>query len=164
MDPSHLAYFGTHTIVFLVMRCWRRHASASTLLWRHASRIRSHQWFQCESWVVFWLQLRNGYANRKSLPKHLLSAPYHKENQQIPEPGNHVHDYTCIYHKPDWLATVWWMDYQKISSRNSSVCKTQLPYYFSIWGNVIVNLLHSFCFASFSSSQISDWIQRIQGN
>ena len=33
--------------------------------------------------------------------------------------------------------TVWWMDYQIISSRNSSVCKTQLPDKFLIWGNMI---------------------------
>ena len=25
-DPSHLAYFGTHPIILLSMRCWRRHA------------------------------------------------------------------------------------------------------------------------------------------
>ena len=39
-------------------------------------------------------------------------------------------------------ATVWWMDYQRISSRNSSLCKTQLPNQFSIWGNMIAWLLH----------------------
>ena len=51
----------------------------------------------------FWLQLENGYANLKSPPKHLLSSPQHQENPKIPEPGSHVHDYTCIYYKPDWL-------------------------------------------------------------
>ena len=51
----------------------------------------------------FWLQLENGYANHKSLPKCLLSSPQHQENPKIPEPGSHVHDYTCIYYKPDWL-------------------------------------------------------------
>ena len=39
LHPSHLAYFRTHPIVFLAMRCWRRHASAPTLLWRHASTL-----------------------------------------------------------------------------------------------------------------------------
>ena len=31
----------------------------------------------------------------------LLSFPQHQENPKIPEPGSHVHDYTCIYHKPN---------------------------------------------------------------
>ena len=33
----------------------------------------------------------------------LLSSPQHQENPKIPEPGSHVHDYTCIYYRPDWL-------------------------------------------------------------
>ena len=51
----------------------------------------------------FWFQLENGYANHKSLPKRPLSFPQHQENPKIPEPGSHVHDYICIYYKPDWL-------------------------------------------------------------
>ena len=39
LDPSHLAYFGTHPIVFLMMHCWRRHASASMLFCCHASTL-----------------------------------------------------------------------------------------------------------------------------
>ena len=32
-----------------------------------------------------------------------LSSTQHQENPKISEPGSHVHDYTCIYYKPDWL-------------------------------------------------------------
>ena len=35
------------------------------------------------------------------------------------------------------FATVWLMDYQGISSRNSSICKTQLQDWFSLWENMI---------------------------
>ena len=53
-------------------------------------------------------------------------------------------------------ATVWWMDYPRISSRNSSMCKTQLTSFQSeeIW-------LHTSCtrYVSLASSQILDWIQ-----
>ena len=153
--------------------------NSSSNAWTYHSimwvRIRSHLWCQCKTWVSFhfWLQLENGYANHKALPKRLLhyadvimtkmasqitslavvystvysdadqikhqssvslafvwrihrdrwilrtkgqlrgkcfhlmtsswSFPQHQGNPKIPEPGIHVHDYTCIYHKPDWL-------------------------------------------------------------
>ena len=35
------------------------------------------------------------------ITKACQNAYYHKENPKIPEPGSHVHDYTCIYYKPD---------------------------------------------------------------
>ena len=66
-------------------------------------RIGSHLWGQCETWVWFFTPTWNGYANHKSLPKRLLSSPQHQENPKMPEPGSHVHDYACIYYKPDWL-------------------------------------------------------------
>ena len=55
LDPSHLAYFGTHPIVLLAMRCWHRQASASTLLWCHTSTPYWCHWMQYHSntWTSF---------------------------------------------------------------------------------------------------------------
>ena len=49
--PIHLAYFGTHPIVLLVVGCWRRHASASTLLWHHMMQHHGDPW-TVEVWLA----------------------------------------------------------------------------------------------------------------
>ena len=66
-------------------------------------RIRSHLWRQCETWVWFLTPTWKWICKSQSLPKCLLSSPQHQDNPKIPEPGSHVHDYTCIYYEPDWL-------------------------------------------------------------
>ena len=57
-------------------------------------KFRSHLLRQCETWVWFWRQLQNGYANHKlaKTPPIISTTP-----------GSHEYDYTCIYYKPDWL-------------------------------------------------------------
>ena len=53
--------------------------------------------------VIFDSNLKMDMQITKSLPKRLLTSPQHQGNPKIPEPGSHVHDYTCVYYKPDWL-------------------------------------------------------------
>ena len=115
-------------------------------------------WRQCETWVWFWLQLENGYANHKSLPKRLLSSPQHQENPKIPEPGGHVHDYTCIYYKPDWLLQQFdeWTireSHQETPACAKHSCQTSFQSE-EIWSHN-----SRIRYASLASSQIPDWIQ-----
>ena len=121
-------------------------------------RIRSHLWCQCETWCDFWLQLENGYANHKSLPKCLLSSPQHQENPKIPEPGSHVHDYTCIYYKPDWLLQQFDEWTTRESHQETSVCaKHSCQTSFQSAERWSLNSRP--CYASLASSQILNWIQ-----
>ena len=110
----------------------------------------------------FWLQLENGYASHKSLPKRLLSSPQHQENPKIPEPGSHVHDYTCIYHKLNLLLQQFdeWTTreyHQETPSCANHSCQTNFQSE-QIW-------LHNsrIRYASLPSSQIPDWIQNTVG-
>ena len=98
------------------------------------------------------------YADHKSLPKRLLSSRQHQENPNIPELGSHVHDYTCIYYKPDWLLQQFneWTtgeSHQETQACAKHSCKTSFQSG-EIWS-------HNFCtrYASLASSQIPDWIQ-----
>ena len=108
--------------------------------------------------VIFLLQLENGYANHKSLPNRLLSSTQHQENPKIPAPGSHVHDYTCIYYKPDWLLQQFdeWTtreSHQETPACAKHSCQTSFQSE-EIWS-------HNSCtrYASLASSQIPDWIQ-----
>ena len=107
----------------------------------------------------FLLQFENGYANHKSLPKRLLSSPQHQENLKIPEPGSHVHDYTCIYYKPDWLL----QQFDEWTSKNlikklQHVQNTAARVVFTLrkYDHITNSCTH---YASLVSSQLPDWIQ-----
>ena len=72
-NPSHLIYFGMHPIVFLEMRCWRRHASASTL------------WASCQI--------------RKIAGAHAPGMPgTFSPSSQVSDPD--MHHGTCVTHVP----------------------------------------------------------------
>ena len=139
--------------------------------WKYtAARTRKHTIHSCE-WgsdhtcdvsakpgVDFWLQLENGYANHKSLPKRLLSSPQQQENPKVLEPGSHVHGYTCIYYKPGWLLQQFdeWTtseSHQETPSCAKLSCQTSFQSE-EIWSHY-----SSTCCASLASSQIPDWIQ-----
>ena len=88
----------------------------------------------------------------------LLSSTQHQENPKIPEPGSHVHDYTCIYYKPDWLLQQFdewttWESHQETPACAKHSCQTSFQSE-EIWS-------HNSCtrYASLASSQIPDWIQ-----
>ena len=108
--------------------------------------------------LVSQVQFENGNANHKSLPKRLLSSPQHEENPKIPEPGSHVHDYTCIYYKPDWPLQQFdeWTtreSHQEAPAGAKHSCQTSFQSE-EIWS-------HNSCtrHVSLASSQIPDWIQ-----
>ena len=78
-NPSHLIYFGTHPIVFPEMRCWRHHASASTL-WA-SYQIRKIAGCACAG------NAGNVFPHRRLQRKPLVS-----------DPG--MHHGTCVTHVP----------------------------------------------------------------
>ena len=110
------------------------------------------------TWMWFWHQLWNGYANHKGLPKRLLSSQQRQENPKIPEPGSHVHDYACIYHRLDWLLQRFdeWATRQ--SHQETPACAKHNCHN-SFQSEEIRS--HKPCtrYASLAASQIPDWIQ-----
>ena len=87
-----------------------------------------------------------------------LSYPQHQENPKIPEPRSHLHDYTCIYYKPDWLLQQFdewttWESHQETPACAKHSWQTSFQSA-EIWS-------HNSCtrYPLLASSQIPDWIQ-----
>ena len=97
-------------------------------------------------------------CNSQKPAKRLLSSSQHQENSKIPELGGHVHNYTCICHKPDWLLQQFDEWTTRESHQETTVCaKHSCQTSFQskeMWS-------HNSCtrYASLASSQIPDWIQ-----
>ena len=99
-----------------------------------------------------------GYANRKSLPKRLLSSPQHQKNPKISEPDSHMHNYTCIHHKTEWLLQRFdeWTtreSHQEAPACAKHSCQT------SFQSQEIWSYNSHPCYTSLASSQIPNWIQ-----
>ena len=120
-------------------------------------------WYQCETWVFdLKMDMYNIYIYiyHKGLTKRLLSPQRQEKSDNCWARKPRARLYMHLSQARSTTATVWKMDYQIISSRNSSVCKTQLPDLFSVCYEEIWS--HKSCtrYASLAfSCQIPDWIQ-----
>ena len=104
----------------------------------HAVRIISHLWRQYETWVWFltptWKWICKSQRPAK-MPTIISTTSGESENSRATKPRAWL--YMHLLQARLTTATVWWMDYRRITSRNSSVCKTQLLDLISIWGNMV---------------------------
>ena len=94
-----------------------------------------------------------GHANH-GLSKRLLSSPHNQENSKI-----QVHDYTCIYHKPDWLLQQFdeWItreSHQETPACAKHNCQTSV-HSEEIWSHPCTR------YVSLASCQIPDWMQTL---
>ena len=121
-------------------------------------RIRSHLWRQCETWVWFFTQTWKWICTSQKPAKHLLSSPQHQENPKIPEPGSYVHDYKCIYYKPDWLLQQFDEWTTRESPQEAPVCAKH-SCQTSFQSEEIWSHNSRTRYASLASSQILDLIQ-----
>ena len=108
--------------------------------------------------VIFDSNLKMDMQITKACQKRLLSSPQHQENPKIPEPGSHVHDYTCIYYKSGWLLQQFdeWTtreSHQETPACAKHSCQTSFQSE-EIWSHNSRTR-----YASLASSQIPDWIQ-----
>ena len=78
--------------------------------------------------VIFDSNLKMDMQITRACQKRLLSSPQHQENPKISEQRSHVHDYTCIYYKPNWPLQQFDEWATSESHQETPACyKTQLP-------------------------------------